>query len=179
MSNPFGEWIDSVCDTFGWGDDEPAQQPSQGQAQAQVQAVQEAMEEANAKLHDALLESKKGQQQCTQPPDTSDDYKHPKSVDDLPSYEELAGRLGSAKMRIDAITRRVHGLQNANPSVGGRPTDPKLAALVGKQQALGSHYGQVKSGWSGWSDRGQRLALVPLEREVSALECEVVAYRPA
>jgi len=173
MGHPFEGWMDTVCETFGWSDDED-DASSKANAKKAVEEFQEQMKQVDAQVHDALLEQEP--QQCTQPPDTSDDYVHPESVEDIPSRDELASRLRSVKARLDAVTRRVHGLLDGSPSVGGRPKDPKLAALNQKHLSVASHYNKVQAGWGGWSDRGQRLELVPLERSLHLLECEVTAY---
>ena len=169
MSNLFGDWIDSVCETFGWGDDDDS---SSTAVETPLKAKSEMAKKASDMAHDSLLEQK----QCTAPPDTSDDYIHPKSVDDIPSRQELAGRLRALKPRLDAVTRRMHKIEQASDTTGGRPTDPKLAALSRKHLSVAGHYNAVKSGWNGWSDRGQRLELVPLERAIHGLECEVAAF---
>lgn len=165
MSNPISDWIGSICETFGWSDDDSS---SSTQTQAPPKAQTGMAEAASAKAHDALLENK----QCT---DEGQPAESDSGASGLPTDSQLKSQLAGLKQRLNAITRRVHTMIDNGPTAMGRPTDPVVIQLNQKQMDVGYDLSQTEYNWDKMTSDGRRLGVASLAGQISQLECDVQA----
>lgn len=161
MSNPFSDWLDSICVTIGICDEEPETARSGG--------VKEAAEKIDQTAADENLKNK----ECTDGGSSDDGGSSGSSI---PDSDALWGQAQGLNSRMNAITRAVHKMIENGPTECGRPTDPTVISLNQRQQAVGSELSElIHMNWKRMDRTAQYAHVNALAAKISKLECDVKA----
>lgn len=154
MSNTVGDWMDSICNTFGWGGDDEAEE------------LQTAQKGVTEKVYDVTLPRR----ECA-------DGALPSGETAGSERAELDAQLLSLRQRLNAARRRVAQLADEEVGeLGTEPGDPRVNRMDRGRKAIEVSLIRAEKNWDKMSSHGRALEIGVLLNQMAALECRINEY---